>query len=192
MPALLAHDVVLRIVEVVFVLDVADDLLEHVLDCDQARHAAVLVDHDRHVVAVRAEFAQQHVQALGLGHENGGPQHVAHVELFLSGVVAQQVLREQDADDVVAILVDDGEARVRRGDHVRDELVRGLADVDHVHLSARHHDVAHLHLGDLQRALDHRKGVGVEEISLERRVQQLEQLLAVLRLAHQQRGKPFK
>src|SRR5256885_11058674 len=28
---LLAHDVVLRIVEVVFVLDVADDLLEHVL-----------------------------------------------------------------------------------------------------------------------------------------------------------------
>jgi len=44
----------------------------------------------------------------------------------------------------------------------------------------------------LQRALDHRQGVGIEEISLERRVQQLEQLLAVLRLAHQQRRKPFK
>jgi len=34
-PALLAHDVVFRIVEVVFVLDVADDLLEHVLDGHQ-------------------------------------------------------------------------------------------------------------------------------------------------------------
>src|SRR6476469_9563344 len=36
---------------VVLVVDVADDLLQHVLDRDQAGDAAVLVDDDRHVVA---------------------------------------------------------------------------------------------------------------------------------------------
>jgi hypothetical protein len=57
-----------------------DDLLEHVLDRHQAGHAAVLVDHDRHVVAAGAELAQQHVEALRLGHEHRRAQHLAHVE----------------------------------------------------------------------------------------------------------------
>ena len=62
----LGDDVVLALVEVVLVLDVADDLLEHVLDRHEARHAAVFVDDDRDVVAVGAELAQQHVEALRL------------------------------------------------------------------------------------------------------------------------------
>src|SRR5690606_17775150 len=49
--------------DVVFVLDVADDLLEHILDGHQARHAAVFVDDDGHVAVVGAELAQQHVEA---------------------------------------------------------------------------------------------------------------------------------
>ena len=40
-------------VVVVFVDDLADDLFQHVLDRDQARHAAELVQHHGHVVAVR-------------------------------------------------------------------------------------------------------------------------------------------
>ena len=83
----LGDDVVLALVEVVFVLDVADDLLEHVLDRDEARHAAVLVDDDRDVVAVGAEVAQQHVEALRLGHEHGGPQRLAQVEALRARVV---------------------------------------------------------------------------------------------------------
>src|ERR1700748_3333350 len=42
-------DVVFFLIEVVFVLDVADDLLEHILDRDEARNTAVLVDDDRDV-----------------------------------------------------------------------------------------------------------------------------------------------
>src|SRR5690606_22257930 len=52
---------------VVLVVDLAADLLEHVLDRHQSGHAAILVDHDRHVVARLAEFAQQHVELLRLG-----------------------------------------------------------------------------------------------------------------------------
>ncbi len=76
----LGDDVVLALVEVVLVLDVADDLLEHVLDRDEPRHAAVFVDDDRDVVAVGAELAQQHVEALRLRHEHRRPQRVAQVE----------------------------------------------------------------------------------------------------------------
>ena len=56
---------VLVVLDIELVVDLADDLLDDVLDGAQSRHAAVLIDHDRHVVAVAAELPQQHVQALG-------------------------------------------------------------------------------------------------------------------------------
>src|SRR6185369_6508998 len=42
-----AEDVALVLVDVELVLDLADDLLQHVFDGDQARYPAELVDHDR-------------------------------------------------------------------------------------------------------------------------------------------------
>jgi hypothetical protein len=71
-----------RLVEVVFVLDVANDLFQHVFDGDQAGDAAVFVDHDRHVIARDAEFTQQDVEALGFGDEDDRAQPVAEVEVF--------------------------------------------------------------------------------------------------------------
>src|SRR6185295_13871124 len=106
---------------------------------------------------------------------------------FASGVVAQQVLREQDADHVVAVLVDHREARVRGGDDLRNERLDRLVDVDEVDLGARHHDIAHLHLRDREGALDDRERVGVEQVARIRGAQQVHELLAVARLAHQQR-----
>ena len=69
---------------------------------------------------------------------------------------------------------------------------RLVVDRYDVHLRARDHDVAHGHLRDLQRAFDDRQRIGVEELALERAVQQLEQLFAVLRLARQERRQPFE
>src|SRR6476620_12688081 len=63
---------------VVFVIDVSDDLLEHVLDRDQSGDATVLVDHDRHVVARLAELAQQHVEFLRFRAQPRRPQQCAH------------------------------------------------------------------------------------------------------------------
>jgi len=140
------------------------------------------------VVAAGAELPQQHVQALGLGHEDRGTQHLAHVELLLAGVMAQQVLGEQDADHVVAVLVDDRETRMRRADHLRHEFLHLLVDIDHVHLRARDHDVAHLHFGDGERALGDGQRVGVEQVALVGRAQQLDQVGAVGRLAQDQCG----
>ena len=152
-PARLGNDVVLGFVEVILVLDVADDLLQHVLDGDQARHAAIFVDDDGDMIAIGAKVAQEHIEPLGFRHEHGGAQGIAQVERFRVGVIVEQFLGEQDADNVVLVLADDGEARVASLQDKGDELVRFVVDRNHVHLGAWNHDVAHRHFGNLQRAL---------------------------------------
>src|SRR5512146_220017 len=187
----LTDDVVLGLIEIVFVGDVADDLFQHVFDGDHAADAAVLIHHQRDVVAVAAEIPQQDVEAFRFRYEYGRAQHVAHVELF-ARVIAQQVFRQQNADDVVLVAVSDGEARVRGVDDVGDELFRRVADVDDVHLRAGDHDLAHLALGDLHDALHHGEGIGIQQVALVSAVQQRDQLLAIFRLAQQQRREPFQ
>ncbi len=184
-------DVAGFLVEVVFVLDVADDLLQHVLDGDQAGHAAVFVHHDREVVAVHAEVVQQHVQALRLRDEHGRAQHAAHVE-FLFGVEAQQVLREQHADHVVAVLFVDGVARVRLLEHEGDEILGLVGDVDRVHLGARHHDVARAQVGHLEHAFDHRQRIGVDQVALVRVLEDFEQLAARFGLGRDEVGQTLE
>src|SRR3569623_3624529 len=66
--------------DVVLVDNLADDLLEHVLNGDEARDAAVFVDDDGHVIAACAEFLEQDVEALALGGEHRGAKDVARVE----------------------------------------------------------------------------------------------------------------
>ena len=66
------EDVALVLLDVELVLDLADDLLEHVLDRDQSGDAAELVDHDGQVVAVGAELAQQVVEPLLSGTKVAG------------------------------------------------------------------------------------------------------------------------
>ena len=57
-----------RLLDVVLVLDLADDLFDQVLDRDQPGRAAVLVDDDRDVHAALLHLVQQLVDLLGLGH----------------------------------------------------------------------------------------------------------------------------
>ena len=99
---------VLIVLDVELIVDITDDLLDHVLDRDQARDPAVFVDHDRHVVAAVAKFAQQHVQALGFRHEHRRPQIFAHVEDGggAAGKQAQQILGQQYARHVIALAVE--------------------------------------------------------------------------------------
>ena len=56
--------------DVVLVADLADDLLEQVLERHQAGGAAVLVDDDRHLHLPALELLQELGHALGLGHEH--------------------------------------------------------------------------------------------------------------------------
>ena len=122
----------------------------------------MFVDDDGQMVAADAEFAQQHVQALGFGNEDRRADQRAHLDAGFQHA-AQRVLGQQDADDVVAVAFVDGKARVGglddRGDQVRD----GLGDVQQVHARARHHDVGHDAFGHGQRAPDHLVGLGIQQ-----------------------------
>ena len=62
-----------RLLDVVLVLDLADDLLEQVLDRDQSRGPTVLVEHDRDVHLAPLELMKQVIDGHGFGHEHGGP-----------------------------------------------------------------------------------------------------------------------
>ena len=52
--------------------------------------------------------------------------------------------------------------------------------------------MSRLHLGNLHDAFDHRQRVGIQQIAFVGTLQQLDQLLAIFRLAHKQRAKPFE
>ena len=63
--------------DVVFVADFADDLLEQVLGRDEARRAAVLVDHDGTLRLLPLEHLEQLGHPLGLGDDERRPQQAA-------------------------------------------------------------------------------------------------------------------
>ena len=96
---------------------------------------------------------------------------------------AQHVLGQQHADDAVLVVVDDREARVPGLDHRGEDLLERVLALDHDHLAARDHDVAHAHLDDLEHPLDHLQGVGVEDLARLGVAHQLQELLAIARLA---------
>ena len=175
--------------DIVLVLDVADDLFQHVLDGHQASHAAVFVDHHGHVVVVGAELAQQHVEALGFRHEGGRAQQLLDVERLVAAEdQRQQVLGQEDADHLVEAFADHRVARVGGVDDRREELLRRVAGLDADHLRARHHDVAHLQVGDLDGALDDGQCLAVEQLVLVGFAQDFQQLLAVSRLMSKSLG----
>ena len=152
---------------IVLVVDLAHDLLQHVLDGHETGHAPVLVHDDRHVVAPGLELAQQDVQPLALRNEDRGTHRVRQVEALASvaGKVGEQVLGEQDAHHLVAVVADHREPRVPRFDDRTHELLRQLVVLDHHHLRARHHDVADLHVPDRECTLDHRQRVGTHHVA---------------------------
>ena len=95
--------------DVVLVLNRANDLLKDIFERDQSGDAAVLVDHDRKMVAVDAELLQKHVQALGLRDEDGRPHEIAQRQRGADDV-AQEVFGHDHADDVVARTLENGES----------------------------------------------------------------------------------
>ena len=127
---------------------------------------------------------EQRVQALALGNERGGPQEASAESngTLVRDEVLQHVLREHDADDLVAIVADHGEARVVRLDDDLEQLLGRLVLRDDDHVAARHHDVAHLRVRDLEHALQHRELVGVEDAALAELCEELGYILAGLDL----------
>ena len=93
---------------VVSVADLADDLLQQILQCHQAGRAAVLVQHDRQVLTAGAEAAEQAADAAGPATNS-----VSRISAARSGrgrpddASRQDVLEVDDADDVIQVALVD-------------------------------------------------------------------------------------
>ena len=100
---------------IVLVRDLADELLDEVLQRRDSGGAAVFVDHDRHLVAASPQLAEQHVEFHGLRHAQRVrlQRRHRHVGAFLPRH-GDRLLHVHQPDDVVDAVVDrPGTGRIR-------------------------------------------------------------------------------
>ena len=143
--------------QVELVLDLADDLLEQVLERDDPLELAVLVDHDRHVLVRAAELGQQRGQVLRLRDDVRRPQQLLELDAGDAAVDErrEEVAHVQDADDLVERVAVDRVARVRRLDHRRQRLLGRQVDRERDHLGPRHHHGRDLLVGEVEDLVEH-------------------------------------
>jgi len=143
-----------RLARVVLVPDVADELLDQVLEGDDARGAAVLVDHDRQVDALAAHLGKRGEHGLADRQELDRPDHLVDEGRLVGRGGAEQVPDVHEPDDVVVRALVDGQPRVgdARGD------ARGLADRrargEELDLGARPQHLADLPLARVEDLAD--------------------------------------
>ena len=99
-----------RLLRVVFVADLADDLLDEVLERHDPRGAAVLVDDDGEVDFVALHLAQELVGFLRLRDEEHRADELSDVEVpFAAREALEQILHVDHADDLIERALVDGQ-----------------------------------------------------------------------------------
>nr|BFF24683.1 hypothetical protein GCM10025732_26480 [Glycomyces mayteni] len=148
---------------VVLVVDLAEELLHEVFEGHDPGGAAVFVDDHGDLEAAPAQGAQERADARGLGdlerlgHEVGDRDGAAAVELD-----AVRGLDVRDADDVVHVLPQDGEAGVPGAGRLGDDVGGGRRALQGDRVDARGHDLSGGVAGEGERAVEHRRLVAVE------------------------------
>ncbi len=143
--------------EVELVLDVADDLLEHVLERDDPVHVAVLVDDDRQVLLLAAEVGEERGEVLRLGNDVRGPDDRFELDGRDAEVVdrAEQIAHVEDAHDVVERLAIHGVPGVRRVDDCAQRFLGRHVHGDRNHVGTRHHHRRDLLRGEVEDLVEH-------------------------------------
>src|ERR671919_1402119 len=143
--------------EVVLVLDLADDLLEQVLERDDALEGPVLVDDEGHVLVRAPELGQHGGEVLRLGHDVAVAHKLLDLNVLDAPVVEgrEEVADVEDADDVVERAPVDRVARVGGVDHRREGLLRRQVDREGDDLGARDHDLVDLLVREVEDLVDH-------------------------------------
>ena len=135
------------------VADVADDLLEQVLERDDTGRAAVLVDYDGHADAVAAHLADQVLDGLALGNEARLAQDRAQIRIGLLSC-AQQVAHRYDAGDLVDRLFVD---RIAAVPMLREQIecaVQTVVGIESDHARTRRHHLVHANLAQVHHVRD--------------------------------------
>ena len=128
---------------VVFVEDLADDLLEKIFHRHESRRAAEFVEHDRHMLLEPLEVGEHFLDLARARHDVHGPHDRAQREIRRWGAENRdQVLRQDQPDDVVdrllvhgisrpAALLDERQRLVERRSRRRARRSRSVASSPH-------------------------------------------------------------
>src|SRR6266545_3313881 len=143
--------------QVELVLDLADDLLEHVLERDDPDHVSVLVEDDRHVLVLLSELRQQRGEVFCLRDHVRGTDQLLEPHLRDAALVHRldEVAHMQDADHLVERAAVDGVARVRRVEDRLQRLLRRQVDRECDDLGPRHHHLVDLLVGEVEDLVEH-------------------------------------
>ena len=137
-------------------------------------YCAVLVDQQRHVIAVALHFPQQRVERLGVRHEHRRAHHLRHRSVATTrGRVIRlldTIFQIHHADDVVDVFADDRNAGVPTAHRHRRRLIGGLVAFNPYHLGTRHHHFAGRSITEFEYRLDHSALVGGDHTALLRHV----------------------
>ena len=138
------------------VLDVADDLLHHVLDGDQPVDAAILIDDQRHVHARKPHLQQQVEHAHAGCDEQHGPRNFGqrHLPALVLDRRGEHILDVDHADDLVERTAIHRQAGMRLLRHQVQDLVQWRHAFDGDDVGTRHHDIVHRDGADRENALD--------------------------------------
>ena len=139
---------------VVLVVDFADQLLDQVLEGDDARGAAVLVHHERHMVTRAAHLRQGGQQPLAAGHPVQVPGQITHRGSRRAVGSGQEVAQMHEADHVVLRGVYHREPGVASGRGEPGCLGHAETDVEEDHLRARNHQLPHVAVASGKHVID--------------------------------------
>ena len=147
---------------VVLVGDVADDLLDHVLEGDDAGVAAVLVEHDGHLEAVLPQQREQRVEPHRVGHDDRLGHDVLDPGGAPLGHRQRDGVLDVDGADHGVLGVEHREPRVAALPGQLDDRGGPVARLDAGGAHPRRHDLAGRTGAELDRALHQVGGLVVE------------------------------
>ena len=139
--------------DIVLVANLADNLLEQILDRDQPGGAAVLVDDKRALRLLPLELLQELRHALGLGHHDGGAHERRDCPVVFGRAEEDEILDEHEPCDVVEALFVDRKPRVLLLAKERAELADRRAFPDGDDIGPRRHHFAHQRVAEIDDAL---------------------------------------
>ena len=125
------------------VLDLADDLFQHVLHGDQALGAAVFIHHDGDLGAALLQFFQQVVYPLGLGDDERFTHQTAQGILGPGCCQrSENVAGVDDSQDPVYGFFVNRQAAVARAHHRFSHDFKGRVSLHGGHVQPGHHDLS--------------------------------------------------
>src|SRR6476660_8579583 len=177
LPAASGGDDVRRLV-VVFVADVADDLLDDVLDGHHARGAAVFVDHQRGLQAVGTQLSHHVVAVQGRRHPGDGLHQAGQPGLLmLLRWYFEDLFDVHDSQGLVEVTLDDRESRVTALDCRLHQICHGVVDLESHDFCSGCHQLLGRARAELQRPVHQLRGDGIQRPPASRVAHQRSELL---------------